>query len=108
MFYYTSKANEIDRRERFAREGNPPIQPIAPVYPTVYHYRDDYKGPRAQGSPCPAAPLTDAQKQAILAEVYAEQPEEPLTPEDLNRLAAIDEEKHTEGHKPRPLINPHD
>lgn len=53
-------------------------------------------------------PLTPFQKQ--LAEAFQGVPPPTLTAEDVNRLAAIDEEKHTEGriHRRPDRTNPHD
>jgi hypothetical protein len=50
------------------------------------------------------------QREREYQEAMADLPDAPLTPEDVNRLAAIDEEKHTEGHVPRKPArpNPHD
>lgn len=48
----------------------------------------------------------DTDIQVALADPAAAQPR--LTEDDINRLAAIDEETHSEGHQYRQHVNIHD
>lgn len=111
---YTEQANRIDQHERILREGTPFQGPEGVSHLAEYvrpELEAEWRKRRNRDGTC-----WDKVKAEIAADKWLHEqqaldgimlvvPQERLSEADINRMNAIDEERYTEGHLPRPNID---